>query len=397
MSECRPADSTVPPSHPELRILLLGAPAVLWHGRPLPVTRRQSRAVLFRIAAATQPVPRDQLCFLLWPDDPDRVARRNLTNVLTHLKRSLPVPDALLADRDAIRLNPAVAQSDVQTFAAAVTAYAAGDRAQLQTAVGLYRGVFLDGFSLPDHPEFEAWRDTERHAWERRYLDTLATVVEAEIVAGSLPGAIAAAERYLEIDPLAEVLHRRLMELYAASGDRVAALTQFKRCMVALERDLGVDVLPETRAVYEAVRDGRSLPEHRPRRVLDPLSARSRAAPTSADRTRQHVGQAVPAPVTPLLGRDDEVAAACALLQRGDVRLLTLTGPGGVGKTRLAHGGRHRAARPLCRRRRFVALAALRDVALVSPAIAQACGVHPAQPRGARRVSARQARAARAR
>jgi len=126
----------------------------------------------------------------------------------------------------------------------------------LQQAVNLYRGVFLDGFALPGCPEFDIWLDEERDMWERRYRDALSAVVEACTAAGDYSAAITAARRYLAVDDLAEEVHRHLIALYAAVGDRAAALRQFERCAVVLERDLGVSPLPETRAVYEIVRDG---------------------------------------------------------------------------------------------------------------------------------------------
>ncbi|HBY96409.1 MAG TPA: hypothetical protein DEP84_21115, partial [Chloroflexi bacterium] len=70
----------------DLRVYLLGAPRVEWTGRPLAIPRRQARALLYRLAASLEAIPREHLCFLFWPDAPDSVARRNLSHLLTHLR-----------------------------------------------------------------------------------------------------------------------------------------------------------------------------------------------------------------------------------------------------------------------------------------------------------------------
>ena len=77
---------------------LLGPPEVIWAGATLSIARRQTRALLYRLAVHLAPVPRTQLGYLLWPDVPDTTARRNLTHLLTLLRRALPRPDLLLTD-----------------------------------------------------------------------------------------------------------------------------------------------------------------------------------------------------------------------------------------------------------------------------------------------------------
>src|SRR5687768_5352352 len=86
---CQPTDSVV-------HIKLIGPSDVTWASATVALARRQSRALLYRLAASPHPVPPDQLCFLFWPDTPDATARRNLTVLLNHLRRELPLPSMIL-------------------------------------------------------------------------------------------------------------------------------------------------------------------------------------------------------------------------------------------------------------------------------------------------------------
>src|SRR5262245_2827703 len=230
-----------------LQIALLGAPEVTWAGAARPIPRRQTRALLYRLAAEPRVVPRAQLGLHFWPDLPDASARRNVTHLLTLLRRALPRSDLLLSDGEAVGLNPQAVWSDTTAFARLIGTVDRQRRpAALTEALDLYRGPFLDGFALPDCPEFEVWLDLERSAWERRVDDVLTAVVEAATVARDYAAAIATARRALARDELAEAMHRRLIALYAAVGDRVAAVRQYERCALVLERELGVAPLPET-------------------------------------------------------------------------------------------------------------------------------------------------------
>lgn len=364
-------------SNERLHVALLGPPSVIWAGRPLPIPRRQAPALLYRLAtpagASLQPVSRDQLCFLLWPDLPQTAARRNLSVVVAQLRHALPRDDVLVVTSNTIGLHEEAIVTDMASFAARVAhALRTGSLADLAATVRLYRGPFLDGFALPDAPEFEAWAEGERQAWERRYLDTLATLVAGYQAEGAYSEAIAAAQQALATDPLAEEQHRTLIGLYAAQGDRAAALRQFERCVVILERELGVEPLPETRALYEAVRDGRApaLPGS--------ISSGGAALPRHTAAATQPVAVAParpPVPLGTLFGRDEELAALRALVEASDVRLVTLIGPGGSGKTRLALELARRLAQHMADGVVFVPLASLRDPSLVLEAVAEACGV----------------------
>jgi predicted ATPase/DNA-binding SARP family transcriptional activator len=358
-----------------LHISLLGPPQIVAQGRPLALPRRQLRALLYRLASAPQPVPREQLCLLLWPDAAEAAARRNLSVLLNQLRQSLPAPEALRAHGDLIALDPAYAWRDTAAFALAAHAARSGDLVPLAAAVERYGGPFLDGFALPDNAEFDAWLAQERRHWERRFLDAVAALVDGYVALGAFSPAIAAAQRALAVDELDEEMHRRLIELYAAQGDRSAAARQFERCVELLEHELGVEPLPATRAAYEAAlagRQGDKETRHSDAAVISPAPSVSRspglASPSLAS-------PSLPAPPSPLIGREGELAALGALLADERVRLLTLTGPGGGGKSRLALEAAWTAASQFADGVAFVALAPLRDPALVAQAIGHACGV----------------------
>ena len=109
-----------------LRIRLLGPPEVLWADRTLAIPRRQVRALLYRLAAKREPVPREELSYLLWADTPETTARRNLRGLLTHLRRALPVPDLLITSEETIGLDPVRTWSDTVLFERLNTLHANG-------------------------------------------------------------------------------------------------------------------------------------------------------------------------------------------------------------------------------------------------------------------------------
>jgi DNA-binding SARP family transcriptional activator len=241
---------------PCLRVFVLGPAFVEWQGQPFAVARRQARGLLYRLAAQNEPVAREELCFTFWPDKRESEAHRHLSHLLSQLRQSLPMPAGLRSQNDLIALDRRFIWSDAADFWPTCTGEGEELR-QLKQALELYRGPFMAGFSLPACPEFGNWVGVQRTLFQRVYLDALATVIHLEASQSNYNRAIFYARRYLRINELAEDVHRQLMMLHLLTGDRPGALQQYERCVHVLKRELGIEPLPETHAVYRAIMDNR--------------------------------------------------------------------------------------------------------------------------------------------
>jgi DNA-binding SARP family transcriptional activator len=311
----RPSIDAVPSSG--LRVRVLGPLEVTADGVPLVVDTRKALAILALLATEGRRFARDELAALLWPESGDDAARGALRRTLSVLRSSLG--DRWLAvDRAGVGL--ADAWVDLEVLARVGGDGEAGLPA-LRAATDLVRGPFLAGFSLRDSPEFDDWRATRATAVDRTVgalLDRLATAAEA---AGDLVAARAAAARRIDLDPLDEPAHRRLMRLLARTGDRTGAIRQYRACVAVLERELGVTPLAETTAVYEAIRDSAAGPPSASDTPVAPVQA------SGAARSR-----------LPFVGREAELGAVIEAYRscETDGRVVAIVGEAGIGKSRLA-------------------------------------------------------------
>jgi len=291
-----------------------------------PVTSFKSdkvQALLAYLAVeADRPHRRDSLAGLLWPDWPDRVARTNLRNALANLRTAIGDRHAtspfLLITRETIQFNTASDYwLDVVAFSALVEADQPTVR-QLEEAVAVYRGSFLEGFFLKDGPAFEDWSLIVRERLQRQALAALRRLAGTFEQRGEYERARDYAWRQVEMEPWQEQAHRQLMRLLALSGQRGAALAQYETCRDLLAEELGVEPAAETTVLYEQIRDG-TLEGPVPSPPRPPMPPHN-----------------LPASLTPFVGRETELAEIQDRLRDPACRLLTLVGPGGSGKTRLA-------------------------------------------------------------
>jgi DNA-binding SARP family transcriptional activator len=305
-----------------LEVSLIGPPRVARDGQPVTFDTRKAMALLAHLALAERPRSREALCELLWPGHDAEHARGALRRTLSALRKSIG-EEWIETRGDSVALRRGAGlELDVERFRELAADDASLDR--LSEAVSLLSGGFLEGFALRDSPDFDDWQVAEAGALERELASALQRLVERLVARGEYAQAIPHARRWLELDPLHESAHRQLIRIYAWSGDRAAALEQYRQCVRALSQELGVGPLEETMTLYEQVNDG-TLPA--------PPEAE---APVHGAPATQAAG--VP-PELPLVGRAEQLAALIDAHTRAqpDGGLAVIEGEAGIGKTRLAH------------------------------------------------------------
>ncbi len=307
----------------QLRLTLLGAPAVVVDEQPVYVESRKALALLFYLAVTQERHSRDTLATLLWPEQDQTRARASVRQALW-LLRQAGLESWLTSDQDALALQPGY-WCDLHQF----RAHLAAER--LHEALALYQGDLLAGFSLRDCPEFDQWHFLQADILRQQVASALERQVHAFTAQGDYTRALDAARGWLALDLLHEPAHRHVMQLYAYGGQHAAALRQFDECVRLLREELDVTPDIETVELYQAIKARQLTPPAIQSNAAPPAGLQATAAPAPASSLA-----ALPTQPTAFFGRAQEVAEVERLLAQTDVRLITISGPGGIGKTRLA-------------------------------------------------------------
>lgn len=316
-----------------LTLCWFGSPEVRIDRQPIEMETRKTTALLAYLSVTGKPHTRESLATLLWPEHDTQRALANLRRALWALNNS-PIGPWLNAGRETVSLSGETdLWVDVSTFRQLVQpAHQHRDTTvaecpdcldDLRRAVDLYRGDFLAGFTLADSPEFDDWQAFESDSLRQDLALTLQVLQESLRRTGALEEALAYARRWVALDRLNETAQAAVITLLAESGQRSAALRQYEDLAALLRDELDAEPQPQTKALVEQVRRGALAP---------PEPAQPLPSPTP-DRTPIRV---LPAALTPFIGRTQESREVGDLLNDPHTGLLTLIGPGGVGKTRLA-------------------------------------------------------------
>lgn len=310
---------------PRLTISLLGPPQVHSGGSAVRLHRRRTTALLAYLAVQPGPHRRESLLALLWPECGPNHAPAYLRNALWELGRS-PVGRWLDTGNDTVELRTGEAIGvDIVTFRALLARWDSGNDEELAesgvqaltSAVELYRGHFLAGFTLPDSLPFDEWQESQAEALRQQLGAALERLVHHHLARGEVAVAAGLGSRWVALDPLDEPVYLKLMAIYSEAGHPDRALRQFELCARSLRDELQAQPSPETRALHEHIRG----------------SLANRCIVNTASTPASHN---LPIPSTPFVGRERELAEAARLLTAPECRVLTLVGYGGSGKTRLA-------------------------------------------------------------
>lgn len=365
----------------QLDLMVLGSFGATMGGRTIDdfIYTKVKALLVYMVVEAQRDHQRDALAALLWPDQSEVQARLNLRKALSHLRAILRDDDesdpVLVTTRDTARMQPGSYQIDCNHFTAlldsslplrhSAAALLPMAVANLKMALDLYRGPFLDQIMVSDSVAYTEWQILLRERLHRRAVEACQALTTHFEQSNHWTEARRYAERHLELEPWDEQAHRALMRVWHRMGQRGAALYQYERCCQVLQHELGIAPEVATSRLFEQIRSGDAVAPPGP--IVPPLTS---------GHTELHdlVDTGLPTPLTLLVGRKAEVNDLCTALRSDEVRLITLTGGAGCGKTRLALevGAEMRTAfrNGAC----FVSLADVHDPQLVPATVLQALG-----------------------
>ncbi|MEZ4712456.1 MAG: BTAD domain-containing putative transcriptional regulator [Caldilineaceae bacterium] len=303
--------------HPLFAIRLFGGIHLFYDGAALSIPKNRKGLALFLYLACTGQVhTREALADLLWDATSTKQSLSNLRTTLSRLPA--PLSDHLLIRRETIAVDPTRpllldAAALERTVEAMTSPLRTPGASQLAAALECYQGDFLAGFQLQNAPRFADWvlltRERLRQAaW--RGFEQLTTYA---LVSGAYDQGVALASQWLQLEPHDESMHMQLLRLFAAQGARPRVRTHYANYQHYLRAEYALEPGAELQACYaQLVQAGREISQPTPIRHNLP------AFPTS------------------FVGRARELAQLQTLLGNPQVQLVTITGIGGIGKTRLA-------------------------------------------------------------
>ncbi len=275
-----------------VQVKLFGHPQVSVDGSPVTdFLSNKVRAILYRLAYTEGAIPRSQLAAQCWGDVPEKQANKNLRQALYDIQQQVP----LVVTRQTAALEGLV---DARAFLAAIA------NGEHQQASDLYTGDLLIDFSVNDAPDFMAWLDATRQQMRQLALRALQTVLQRTDL--SHDQRMTWLKQAVALEPMGERLQRALIEQLARAGEFTAALAQYEQLHTAMAETLGVAPTAETTRLVAKIK-----------------RAQQRGKPTHS------TGAAI-------IGRNQELSQLQTWLANGE-RLITICGPGGIGKTSLAN------------------------------------------------------------
>lgn len=345
------------------QLALLGAPRLQNNGEVVGLNRRKSLALLAYLAVVRRPVRRELLAALLWPDADLPRGLSNVRTAIWSVNRALS-DDWAITEGDTLQINVDFQlEVDVRQFRQALAISGEERQSGIKQAVSLYEDDFMAGFSLPDSQEFDDWLFVERENLRQQLSMALEELIVSHSAQGLYDEAIFYARRSLQLDPLNERVHQHLMRLYAWDNQLATVHQQYRMLQTILADELQVPISPETEALYQDILARR----------LAPPVVQAAATTTVTAPPRSHL----PVQGLPFIGRESELKAIHEQFAQPECRLLTLRGPGGTGKTRLAIRAAEKMDWP--DGVAFVPLAPLNSAQDVAASMLQALGLYKPQ------------------
>jgi DNA-binding SARP family transcriptional activator len=322
---------------PTLRILLLGSPAVYYDDAPLTIQRRVQRTLLFYLATHADPVGRDELLALFWPEEDEAGARRRLREALSKLRAALPDPNLLTASRERVGLASGRVYVDALEFQSLIDPLRSSPLRVIATqplpeavfqrlvkAVMLWRAPhFLAGASLPASATLDDWLMRTSQSLEHARQSALERLADHAEATGDPEAALGWLRQALEHDELNEDLHYRVLLLLDRLGRRTEALEACDYLRDLFKRELRTSPSPALQALCERIRQHSTIP---------PAEAEKNGWPHRGDAAW---GRPLSLSMhLPFVGRSAALAALRRAYHNGGIAILL--GEAGSGKSRLA-------------------------------------------------------------